>query len=102
MENKEITDKMKTIKIQFTLKLMSHHSLWSEAARSADSMAHHTCVAVSLTYCFYINLRHLQNQTQLLAEQQLHDCVDDRGSKNTVWFCAVKLHSLWPVCVNYK
>lgn len=52
---------------------VSHHSLRSEALGSADAVALHACVAEALTHCFYIRLGNLQDQTQLLAEQQLHD-----------------------------
>ena len=58
---------------RYMLRSMSHHSLWSEAAGLADTMALHACVAVSLTHSFHMELWNLQNQTQLLAEQQLHD-----------------------------
>ncbi len=60
---------------------MSHHGLWSEGAGSADTLALHACVPVSLTHGFYIELWNLQNQTQLLAEQQLHDCADSEAAK---------------------
>lgn len=58
---------------RYMLRLMSHHSLWSKAAGLADTMALHSCVAVSLTHSFHMELWNLQNQTKLLAEQQLHD-----------------------------
>lgn len=61
------------------LRLMLYHSLWPEVAGSADTMALHAYVAVSLAHCFYMELRNLQNQTQLLTEQQLHDCADRCG-----------------------
>lgn len=61
------------------MKWMSHHSLWSEAESSADTVAQHACVAVFLTHLFYIWLGYLQNQTQLLVEQQLQDCAAEGG-----------------------
>lgn len=62
------------------LMLKSHHRLRSEAAGSANTTALDACVTISLTHRFHIELWNLQNQTQLLAEQQLHDCAHSRDT----------------------
>lgn len=56
------------------LRPMSHLSLGSKVAGSADAMALNSYIVVPLTHRSNIDLRHLQDQTELLAEQQLHDC----------------------------
>ena len=53
------------------MSLKSYFSFWSETTGAADVVAVKPCVGVPLTHCLQIHLRHLQNQTQLLAEQQL-------------------------------
>ena len=55
---------------------MSHPSLGSKVAGFAYAMARNANIAVPLTHSFNINLRHLQDQAQLLAEQQLQDYTD--------------------------
>ena len=77
-----LSSHMKWNGFRYVSRMMSHHSLRSKATGSADAEALHAGIAESLTHCFYICLRHLENQTQLLAEQQLHDCVD-----KDAWFC---------------
>lgn len=58
------------------LRPTSHLSLGSKVAGSADAVALNSCVAVPLTHRFSVDLRRLQDQTELLAEQQLHHCTD--------------------------
>lgn len=55
-------------------RLVSHLSFGPKVAGSADATALNSRIAVPLTHTFKVDLRHLQDQTKLLAEQQLHDC----------------------------
>lgn len=54
--------------------LVSHLSFRPKVAGSADATALNSRIAVPPTHTFNIDLRHLQDQTKLLAEQQLCDC----------------------------
>lgn len=65
-------------------RLVSHLSFGPKVAGSADATALDSRIAVPLTHTFNIDLRHLQDQTELLAEQQLRDCTrrDETVFKN--------------------
>ena len=64
------------------MSLKSYFSFWSETTGAADVVAVKPCVGVPLTHCLQIHLRHLQNQTQLLAEQQLQGYAESKQDEH--------------------
>lgn len=59
---------------------VSYLSLGPKVAGSADATALDSCVAVPLTHGINMDLRHFQDQAELLAEQQLQDCPSTDGT----------------------